>query len=164
VGIEIGKGNYSYLSHRFSYTSDFSKKVGFNANYRFGQYFDGELNTLSSSLRLAPMPHIALTADYEWNEIRNLGIENTSLVTHLIGAELRLALNPRVQWVNFYQYNTVAKRASLNSRFVWEYQPLSYIYLVYNDNQGDTIDPETRENNRIRNQQGIFKVTFLKQF
>ncbi|NRB53163.1 MAG: carbohydrate binding family 9 domain-containing protein [Saprospiraceae bacterium] len=164
VGIEIAQGDYNYLSHRVSYTSDFSKKIAFGANYRFGQYFDGQLNTLSSSLRLAPTPHIALTADYEWNEIRGLGFENTSLTTHLIGAELRLALNPRLQWVNFYQYNTVAKRATLNSRFVWEYKPLSYIYLVYNDNQGDAIDPETNRTNRIQTQQGIFKLTFLRQF
>ncbi len=164
INVEIAKGDYSYLSHRLSYTGDFSKKIGLNAAYRFGKYFDGDLNTLSTSLRFAPLPHITITADYEWNEIKKLGVKQESLATHLVGVELRLALNPRIQLVNFYQYNTVAKRSALNSRLAWEYQPLSYIYLVYNDNQQDRIDPESGTNNRIHNQQGVLKLTFLKQF
>jgi len=164
INVEIAKGDYRYLSHQVSYEGDFSKKIGLNAAYRFGKYFDGDLNTFSTSLRFAPLPHITITADYEWNEIKNLGIKRESLATHLVGAELRLALNPRIQLVNFYQYNTVAKRSALNSRLAWEYQPLSYIYLVYNDNQQDRIDPESGTNNRIHNQQGVLKLTFLKQF
>ena len=56
-------------------------------------------------------------------------------MTHLAGPELRLFLNPRVQWSAFYQYNSAAQRGTLNARFSWEFLPLSFLYVVYNDRQ-----------------------------
>ncbi|MEO0338280.1 MAG: DUF5916 domain-containing protein [Bacteroidota bacterium] len=164
VGIDILPGNYNFTSHRISYLSDFSRKVAFSAAYRFGGYFDGELNTISSSLRFAPVPHIQLTADYEFNRLSDLGEASRTVETQLIGTELRLALNPRVQLVSFLQYNTATDRTTLNSRFVWEYKPLSYIYLVYNDNRQDIFDPESSLTTTQQDQQSIFKVTYLRQF
>jgi len=164
VGIDILAGNYTFTSHRFSYFGDFSKKVALSAAYRFGGYFDGKLNTVTSSLRFAPLPHIQLTVDYEFNHLADLGEARSTTETHLVGTELRLALNPRVQLISFLQYNTTSERTTLNSRFVWEYRPLSYIYLVYNDNRQDMVNGETDMLSRVRDQQGIFKVTFLKQF
>ena len=110
------------------------------------------------------MPHIQLTADYEYNQLSNLGEQRSSADTHLVGTQLRLALNPRVQFITFLQYNTASERTTLNSRFVWEYQPLSYIYLVFNENQQDIAGAGADPTVRLRDQQGIFKVTFLKQF
>lgn len=164
VGINIFPGEYEYTSHRFSYSGDFSRKVAISAAYRFGGYFNGNLNTFSSSLRFAPLPQVQLTADYQFNRLINLGEERRTEETHLVGTELRLALNPRVQLISFLQYNTTSERTTLNSRFVWEYQPLSYIYLVYNDNRQDFSAEETDNISRLHDQQGIFKVTFLKQF
>ncbi|MEM9847728.1 MAG: DUF5916 domain-containing protein, partial [Bacteroidota bacterium] len=164
VGIDILSGDYQFTSHRFSYEGDFSKKFALSAAYRFGGYFDGKLNTVSSSLRFAPMPHIQLTADYEYNQLIDLGAASKTVETHLIGTELRLALNPRVQLISFLQYNTATDRTTLNSRFVWEYRPLSYIYLVYNDNRQELLDAETSLTTRLQNQQGILKVTYLRQF
>jgi len=164
LGIDILPGDYEYTTHRLAYNGDFSRKVAIKAAYSFGGYFDGGLETFSSSLRLAPVPQIQLTADYQWNRLTDLGSEQTDEETHLVGTELRLALNPRVQLISFFQYNTTSDRTTLNSRLVWEYQPLSYIYLVYNDNRLEQFDIETNVSQRLANQQGIFKITFLKQF
>ncbi|MEM6347875.1 MAG: DUF5916 domain-containing protein [Bacteroidota bacterium] len=164
VGIEILPGDYTYTSHRFSYRGDFSRKFALSASYRFGGYFDGNLNNFNSALRFAPLPHIQLTADYEYNRLSDLGKERSNAETHLIGTELRLALNPRIQLISFLQYNTASERTTLNSRFVWEYRPLSYIYLVYNANRQDLLDPSSGFTTNLHDQQAIFKVTFLKQF
>lgn len=164
VGIDILPGDYQFTSHRFSYGSDFSRKVALSAAYRFGRYFNGNLNTLSASLRFAPLPHIQLTADYQFNRLSNLGQARRNEETHLVGAQLRLALNPRVQLISFLQYNTTSDRTTVNSRFVWEYRPLSYIYLVYNDNRQELFDAEMGSTAQLHDQQGIFKVTFLRQF
>ncbi|MEM1324424.1 MAG: DUF5916 domain-containing protein [Bacteroidota bacterium] len=164
VGIDILPGEYQFTSHRFSYFGDFSKKFALSGAYRFGGYFDGKLNSISSALRFAPMPHIQLTADYEYNQLSDLGEASKTVETHLIGTELRLALNPRVQLVSFLQYNTATDQTTLNSRFVWEYQPLSYIYLVYNDNRQELFNDETGRMTQLQDQQGIFKVTYLRQF
>jgi hypothetical protein len=107
---------------------------------------------------------VALTLSYRHNEIRNLGISSSNVTTDLATAEIRLALNPRVQWISFYQYNSAINRNTFNTRLQWEYKPLSFIFLVLNDNRQDFTNPETQINSRLVNQQGVFKITYLKQF
>jgi hypothetical protein len=164
IGIEIAQGNYFYLRHRMGYRSDFSRKVAGEFAYATGDYFDGQLNTLTLSGRIAPDPRLACTFSYEYNQISNLGVNEVSRDTHLAGVTLRLALNPRVQLISFYQYNTAANRSTLNARFVWEYRPLSFVYLVLNDNRFDALNTETSMLDRAQNQQAIMKLTLLKQF
>ncbi len=164
IGIEIAQGAYYYLRHRMGFRSDFSRKVAGEFTYATGKYFDGHLNSFAFNGRVAPDPRLACTFSYEYNQVRNLGVDALDRDTHLMGVDVRLALNPRVQLISFYQYNTAANRATLNARFVWEYQPLSFVYLVMNDNRFDALNPETSSMDRFQNQQGILKITWLKQF
>ncbi len=163
LGIEIATGYYTFDRHIFSYTGDFSKKIGFSTAYNFGKYFNGSLNTYTASLRIAPIPHISFSGNYEYNEIKNLGINQETAKTNLLGSELRLSLNPRLQLITFYQYNTTNKRANINSRLSWEYLPLSYLYVVINENREDQLNSLLNPI-RIQNNQSIIKLTFLKQF
>ncbi len=164
LGIEIVAGRYAYHTHTFSLGTDNSKKLFFSAEYSIGGYFDGTLQSLTTSTRIVPDPHVALTLSYSRNEIRDLGISSTSVSTDLATAEIRLALNPRLQWNSFYQYNSAVNRSTLNTRLQWEYKPLSFIFLVLNDNRQDFTNSETQVASRVNNQQGVFKITYLKQF
>lgn len=78
---------------------------------------------------------MALRGSYELNRLRDLGTRDSSFVTHLAGPELRVFASPRLQWSAFYQYNTAQGRGTLNTRFSWEYRPLSFVHVVYNDRQ-----------------------------
>ncbi len=164
VGIEIAAGRYAYNNHSVEFQTDNSRKLFFSAEYSTGGYFNGTLQSLSASTRIAPDPHVALTLSYRHNEIRNLGITSSSVTTDLATAEIRLALNPRVQWISFYQYNTAINRNTLNTRLQWEYKPLSFIFIVLNDNRQDFMNNETMTTSRMNSQQGVFKITYLKQF
>lgn len=164
LDIEIAAGEYSYNNHNFNFETDNSRKLFFSAEFSTGGYFNGMLQSLSASTRIAPDPHVALTLSYRHNEIRNLGITSSSVTTDLATAEIRLALNPRVQWISFYQYNTVINRNTLNTRLQWEYKPLSFIFIVLNDNRQDFMNNETMTTSRMNSQSGIVKVTYLKQF
>lgn len=164
LGITIEPGRYSYNNHSFALESDNSRKLFFSTEYNFGGYFNGNIQSLSASARIAPDPHVALTLSYSHNNIQNLGVSASSVTTNLATAEIRLALNPRVQWISFFQYNTAVNRSTLNTRVQWEYKPLSFIYLVLNNNRQDFFNSETQINSRINTQQGVFKITYLKQF
>jgi hypothetical protein len=164
LGIEIAAGRYAYNNHLFSFQTDNSRKLFFSADYSIGGYFNGNLQSLSLVSRIAPDPHVALTLSYSRNEIKDLGITSSSVNTDLATAEIRLALNPRVQWISFYQYNTAANRSTLNTRVQWEYKPLSFIFLVLNNNQQDFTNNETQVQSRLNTQQGVLKITYLKQF
>ncbi len=160
VGVEVAEGYYQYLNHRIQASTDFSAKLAGRASYVNGGYFNGKLQTWTLAGRFAPIPNIEFTVDYEFNQIRGLGAEQRDLDTHLLGINTRLALNPRVQLIGFYQWNSSLKRDIWNVRLSWEYRPLSFLYVVFNSNRTNGLNPQ----DRITQQQGIAKLTYLRLF
>lgn len=158
LGLQIGEGRYGYTRYTLRYNSDRSKKFSGSIRYNFGNFYNGVRNSVTTGLRYAPIPHVAMNVDYEHNNINGVGILAEDLNTDLFTASLRLALNPRVQLSTFYQYNSFDEQGRWNIRFSWEYMPLSFIYIVFNDTQTDLFDPV------LRSTQTISKITFLKQF
>lgn len=158
LGLEIAQGNYNYIRYLVRYNTDQSKKISGSVRYNFGNFYDGTLSTVEVGLRYAPIPHISLSGNYEHNNLKEIGISKANLKTDLYTASLRLALNSKVQLSTFYQYNSFDDQGRWNVRFSWEYRPLSFIYIVFNESQLNSLDPIQR------NTQFISKVTFLKQF
>lgn len=156
-GVEIAPGAYDYMRYGLEAKSDQSTKVSTTANLSTGTFFDGLLDRAAVGMRYSPSPYVAVRADYEVNRLRSIGTRDSSFVTHLVAPELRVFLNPRVQWSAFYQYNTLQQRGALNARFSWEFAPLSFLYVVYNDRQaiqgGNT--PQARS--------VIVKLSWLRQ-
>ena len=134
-GVTIAPGTHDYWRYGVEAKSDPSAKFAGSANLSAGGFFDGTQERAAVSGRWSPNPYLSVRANYEVNRLRSLGTADTALVTHLVGPELRASLNPRVQWSAFYQYNTVLRRSALNARFSWEFAPLSFVYVVYNDGQ-----------------------------
>lgn len=158
LGISISEGNYFFTNHRIKLNTDQSKKVSVSGTYDWGDFYNGKKETVTAGLRLAPDPHVAFTADYEFNRLKGVGESWENLETNLVTAGARLAWNPRVQLSLFYQYNSFDDQGRWNVRASWEYRPLSFIYFVFNDTQTDLTQ------GNFSNQQIIGKITFLKQF
>ena len=79
------------------------------------------------------------------------------MTTYLVSVGTRFALNPRLQLSTFYQYNSFDQQGRWNLRFSWEYQPLSFLYIVLNEERCNGLDAPFRE------QQVISKLTLVKQ-
>ncbi|MEM6726449.1 MAG: DUF5916 domain-containing protein, partial [Bacteroidota bacterium] len=134
LGLPIAQDEYFYTRFFLMYYTDQSKKWSAFVSNDFGAFYDGRRNTLFVSGRLAPIPHINFTASYERNDLRDMGLENQDLTTNLYTLGARFALNPRLQLSAFYQYNSFDDLGRWNVRMSWEYKPLSFVYLVYNNN------------------------------
>lgn len=158
LGLEIAQRRYYYTRYTFKYNTDRSKKWSVGLNYNFGAFYNGQRKTLTLSGRLAPIPHAAITIDYEHNNIQDVGLESNDLFTNLVTFGWRMALNPRIQFSAFYQYNDFDQQGRWNVRGSWEYQPQSFIYLVFNDTQINTLE------NPFNQQQFVTKISFVKQF
>lgn len=158
LGLNIAQDNYFYTRYRIRYNTDRSKKWSLGAGYNFGKFYNGNRNSLEASARFAPIPHAALTVEYEYNALNEVGEERENLETHLTTIRTRFALNPRLQLSAFYQFNTFDDKGRWNVRASWEYKPLSFIYLVFNDTRIDEL------NDPFQEQQFIGKVTYLRQF
>ncbi len=160
VGIEIEPGSYRYFQHQMTFNSDRSAGVSIGGIIRHGGYFDGELTSIDLSSDLNPTPYFSAGMRFIHNRFRDLGVNSESRNVNLIAPNVRIALNPRIQLTAFWQHNTDLNTNSINTRFSWEFAPLSYLYLVFND-----IHPFGDEglSPNQGNQQAIFKLTYLKQ-
>ena len=158
LGIQIAQDDYFYTRQRINFNTDQSAKFSVSGRVDWGDFYNGTRTTLSGGLRFAPFVRAAFTMDYEYNDLRNLGAAVEDLETHLTSVGARFALNPRVQLSSFYQFNTFDDQGRWNARLSWEYAPLSFVYLVFNNTQIDDFA------NPFEQQQFIGKVTLLKQF
>lgn len=55
------------------------------------------------------------------------------LDAHLLMSEARIALNTRVHLSVLHQWNSARETDAWNARFAWEFRPLSYLNLVWNE-------------------------------
>lgn len=160
-GISFAAGDYHYLRYQIAGETNLSAKYSLQFQASTGGYFDGNLNNVVVTGRVAPLPHVALSVTYTGNWFTATEQSKPNAETHLIAPELRLAINPLIQFSTFYQYNTAVNNGSLNARFSWQYRPLSFVYLVFNSNRAINPTPEGIINST---QSGIFKVSYIKQF
>ena len=135
ANVRTPAGTHDYQRVGVDAKTDQSARAALSANISTGGFFDGRLDRATLSGRWSPNPYVALRVSYDVNRFSALGDRDSSFVTHLAGPELRVFASPRVQWSAFYQYNTVQQRGTLNARFSWEFTPLSFLYVVYNDRQ-----------------------------
>lgn len=173
VGLKIDPGQYRYWRHTLIMGSDRSRKVSYNLNAEAGGYYNGSLATTNLTVTLAPLPHVSAMLGWQANRFRGIGSARASTNVQLLSVETRLALNPRVQLIGFYQHNTAASRDTYNIRFSWEYQPLSFLYLVFNQRAYDDFMTRqmpggeripTTQLARQQEQHLIGKISYLKQF
>jgi hypothetical protein len=162
-GVQIAAGRYDYLRHSFTAQSDPSARVAARLEAGFGGYFDGRLQTWRAVLQSTLDPRVAFNVDYTINRLSAVGSLRSSLTTHLLGVESRLAASPRLQLVSFAQWNTVARQFTVNARLAWEYQPLSFFTLVYNDRSA--VDGRgVLTSAPVESRQLLAKLTWLLQF
>jgi hypothetical protein len=160
-GVTVDSGRYRFAQYGATYRPDLSRRLWAYVTVQSGGYFDGRRNQVIARLRGAPDPRLALTVDYIGNRLRDVGPLGADETTHLFYPELRAALNPRLQLVGLYQYNSVSRLSSWNGRLAWEFRPLSFVYLVYNDRgfrEPDGGGPAAPTERRL-----VVKVAYLAQ-
>ena len=158
LGVNITEGKYNYLRHQFYFSSDQSRPVSTNFNFETGSYFNGKLFAGTFSLNIAPIPHLFLQAQFNRNHFKNVGHPETNKKVDLYSLSGRLALNPRLQLIGFYQKNSENNSSNYNIRLSWEYQPLSYVYFVFNRRGFDNLQMK-----RQTEDHAIVKVSYLRQ-
>lgn len=159
-GISIASGIYNYIQYGIDGNTDPSAPISLEGQFSVGGYFNGQISSLRVLLRAAPIPYIAASISYRRNELIGVGEGAVSRVTHLFAPELRLSLNPQLQFIAFWQYNTAAERSTWNARFSWEFEPLSYVFIVFNDNR--TFD-QPRLETPFTQREAIIKISYLRQ-
>jgi hypothetical protein len=166
IGISIEPGDYTFSRHTVEVVSNSAAKLSGAMRYSWGGFYNGKLDDITLSLAIAPIPYTSLSINYQYTHARNLGSTIGSTARHLVGPEIRLALNPFLQLNAFYQVqfdnNDFVKKynrlENLNFRLSWEFKPRSFVYFILNDYNNQILIPE------VRNGGLIGKITYIKQF
>jgi len=158
--ITIKPGNYNYLRYNLNLSTNLSAPYSVVADVTVGKFYNGDLNSYSVSLRAVPVPKISATMNYTCNRFSGFDSTKKIITTHLIAPELRIFFSPKIQLSGFYQYNTITNLGGLNLRFSWEYKPLSFIFLVFNNLK--TIDSKLTSN-PVNDNTEILKISFIGQ-
>lgn len=160
-GIAVAEGSYHYT--RWSGVLQWapSARVTGSLGGFTGGFYDGTLHRGSAALRAVLSPHLIVGGDYSVDALRGVGEgSNPDLDAHLLGSEVRLALNPRVQFSVLFQRNSALETTAWNARFAWEFRPLSYLYLVYNDRRVPDLTTDPRDP-FMNDRQFVAKVNWL---
>jgi hypothetical protein len=161
-GLAVEPGRYGYTDVGVTWQPDLSRAYWAHITLSAGEFFDGRTERIVYRASPLPGPHLGVTFDYTGQRFRGVGEADASLTSHLLGAELRVALNPRLQLVSFYQRNTAFATDTWSSRLAWEFRPLSFVYLVFNDGQ-QFGSPLLGVPAGPRQQQLILKASWLGQ-
>ena len=140
-GNAIPVNKYRYLDGGFGYASAENKKLQYGGNVSYGSYYNGHRKQIGLNAQYRLMPLARLQLRYERNgiDLQTLGSDTF----HLARFTGEVFFSNRLNWTTYVQYNTQIDNFNINSRLQWEYQPLSYIFLVVTDDYSQDI---TRKN------------------
>ena len=158
LNLTIAPGGYHYNNAVASYTSDPSRKLVVSGTVSVGNYFNGWLNNYSAAITFVPIPNIAVVGTITDNDFRNVGDTRHDNVS-LASFNGSFALNTKLILSALIQANTANYSIGYNFRLAWEYRPLSYLYLVFNE-----LNQENSLSKVVPYQQEVIKVSFLYQF
>jgi hypothetical protein len=164
-GLSIDPGSYRYATVGITRQPDLSKPYWAYVTVAAGGFYDGSTQRLVYRASPVREPRFSMTFDYTGNRFAGVGGDpDQELWTHLVGVQLRVALDPRLQLSAFQQRNTVSGRNSVNARLSWEFAPLSFFHVVLNEGRPlDALDPDRTPFELRRDRQVTLKVSRLFQ-
>src|SRR5207249_874924 len=130
-----------FLGYSTRVSTSARRTVSGNGTVRWGEFYNGDYKTLTGGVALKPGYHLIVDLTYDRNEVH---LPAGSFTTNLVRTRLTYAFTPQTVMRSFIQYNADTHQVSSNVRFNWTFQPLSDLYIVYNNTQ-DTLTGLTRE-------------------
>lgn len=125
------KTSYTYYNVSLNYTTDQRKKLWLFATPTVGQYYNGQIASLSGSLNYRYQPYMALAMNFTYNYI-DLPVATNKVL--LIGPRFDLTFTKKLFFTTFAQYNSQFENMNLNTRLQWRFAPVSDFFIVYVDN------------------------------
>ncbi len=123
---------YQNTALRLGFNSDYTRNLYGSINFQIGNFYGGNRNRFAGNVGLRFLPLLSVALNYEYNALsfEELGRQNL----HLLGITTEVFINNKLNWTTYLQYNEQIDNFNINSRLQWEYQPLSFVYLVFSDN------------------------------
>jgi hypothetical protein len=151
--VVIPAGDYDFAEWQFWLTSDPSRRVYADMQYKPQTWFDGDRTDVTLTLGLRLTDRLSTEGKYSRNDVE---LPGGDFVTELGSLRVDLALSPTMTVRTLTQYNSLAEEWSTSVRFNYIYRPGSDIYIVYDDVRRDPTGFPL-----IKERQILVKFTYL---
>lgn len=152
-GDPLPASSYRYNQAWTRIRTDRRKNISAVFGARIGQFYNGRLTQISTSVTFRKQPNISVDLRGEFNKITlpdPYGKDNL----FLLSSRIEISFSNSLFWTTFLQYNTQSNNININSRLQWRYKPASDFFLVYTDNYYST--PLLKNKNRAI----VFKLNY----
>ncbi len=133
----ISEGDYVFGEFNPHFFTDRTRMFSGGIELEIGDFFDGHKNSYITNFRFQPSYHLAARISWEHED---LDFPSGDFSTDLVTTRLDYAFNTQMFWSALVQYNSALQEISSNLRFNFIYQPLSDLFLVYNERRTTTGD------------------------
>jgi hypothetical protein len=149
----IPVGDYHYVEYLGSASSNRSRMFSGGIMLSRGGFFDGTKNSYQLDFAFRPSYHFA--AEVDWRR-ENLDIPSGDFKTNLVTTRMNYSFTPKIFLDALVQYNSTVEEISSNIRFNFIYQPLSDLFVVYNERRSTTGE--------VLDRAVILKLTYIFGF
>jgi len=126
-------GEYDWYTIAATYRSDRRKTIFATAGIEAGGFYNGERQQFSLDLNYRRQPWGNFAIRFVQNYLKFPEPYGSESLT-LIGPKMEINMSRNLYWTTFLQYNTQRDNFNVNSRFQWQFKPLSNLFIVYTDN------------------------------
>jgi Domain of unknown function (DUF5916) len=142
--VNIQAGSYEWRRYFVEGITAEKRRIGAQARWEFGSYYNGDLNTIQASLALKPSSLLTVEFTGERNtgkakvlealEEESEELVETDFTEEVYGVRLLLNFSPNLQISSLTQYDTQSRELGSNNKLRWTFNPLGDIFIVYNHN------------------------------
>ena len=133
-GIVIPPGDYSFDQLRAGVSTGPHRRVVTSASYAAGDFYDGDIATVSTSVEWIPMPRFRASLSYDYNDVH---LPQGDFVLRLARTGLDFIMSSKLSWVNLIQYDNATETTGINSRLHWIPEAGRELFIVLNHNLED---------------------------
>lgn len=153
----IEKGEYKYQRLFFLFGTDPSKTVAASILSEIGNFYNGRLSKADIQLTYRANERLRVSQKTELFYFTEFGKYIINKTFFLFTSESQYAFSPRILLSGFVQYNSDQKVWGSNLRLSWEFKPLSFLYIIINNNGINNY--ETKQVNNTE----LMKFSLMRQ-
>jgi hypothetical protein len=133
-GVIIPPGDYSFDQARAGVSTGPHRRFVTSASYAAGDFYDGDIATISTSVEWIPFPKFRASISYDHNDVE---LPQGDFVLRLERVGIDYIMSSKLSWVNLIQYDNATETTGFNSRLHWIPEAGRELFIVLNHNLED---------------------------
>jgi hypothetical protein len=139
--VVIPNGSYRWIRYSAGAFAAPKRLISGGALFSFGQFYEGDLNTLELTVAVQPTGSLTLELGAERN---SASLPQGDFVEELYSGRVEFKYSSDLQLSSLLQYDNDSESFGTNTRLRWTFHPLGDLFVVFNHNLAKSINDRFR--------------------